>query len=128
MINIFTLRDFKYQGGGLFRILGVLKTMDFNIQKVRLLNNSISAKSILKEDFPELDVCFFDLFFSKKDKKLFQFAISVLPIAIVNLLFRNKLHLLKLLSEKYELEKQVLFCCEYLDLSLGYYMQKNEYS
>jgi glycosyltransferase involved in cell wall biosynthesis len=125
MINVFTLRDFTYQGGGLLRIIGVLKALDFDFQKVRLLSNSTDAKSVLEGEFPKLDIHFIELVFSKNDKRLFQLALSILPITLVNFLFRKKLYHLELVSEKYDLKEQVLFCCEYLDLSLGYFMKKN---
>lgn len=125
MINVFTLRDFKYQGGGMIRILGILRTLDTNTKKIRLFSNKGDTKCQIESTFPDLDICPFYLLFSKRDKKLFQFFISIFPIFLVNLIFQDKYRQIKTFTKKYNLKDQVLFCCEYLDLSLGYYMMKN---
>jgi len=125
MINIFTLRDFNYQGGGMIRILGILKLIDYKSHGAKLYSNRTDTESILSGKAKGLEIHNFDLDFTSNDKRMFQLALAFLPISIVNILFRSKLNKLILFCKENNLSKQTLFCCEYLDLSLGYFMKMN---
>ena len=125
MINIFTLRDFNYQGGGMIRILGILKLIDYKSHGAKLYSNRTDTESILSDKTKGLEIHNFDLDFTSNDKRMFQLALAFLPISIVNILFKSKLNKLILFCKENNLSKQTLFCCEYLDLSLGYFMKMN---
>jgi len=125
MINIFTLRDFNYQGGGMIRILGILKLIDYETNSVRLFSNKKDTESTILDKVKGLQVHSFNLEFTINEKRAFQLALSFLPISIVNIFFRSKLNQLKIFCKENDLSYQTLFCCEYLDLSLGYFMKMN---
>ncbi len=120
MINFFTMRDFTHHGGGMIRILGLLSTLEYNCEEYRIFSNSTGAESLSR-----LNVENVDIYFSKNEKRIFQLCISFLPIFIVNFIFSKKLKELKTFSSQFKLDNETLVCCEYLDLSLGYYMKKN---
>lgn len=123
LINIFTLRDFTSHGGGMIRILGLLSSLEYNNDDYKIFNNS--PLSLLKENVSKSKIEQIDIFFSKSEKRFFQLCLSFLPIIFVNIIFHDKLKKLKALSDKFKLYNETLVFCEYLDLSVGYYMKKN---
>ncbi|WP_299493843.1 glycosyltransferase [uncultured Shewanella sp.] len=125
MISFFTMRDFSFHGGGMIRILGLLSTLDYNDEQHRLFSNNLDTEFLTRNKLSGLNIEYMDLEFSKKEKRFFQLLLSFLPISIVNIFFTKTLNKLKAFSSEFSLDNQVLICCEYLDLSLGYYMKKN---
>ncbi|WP_428663847.1 glycosyltransferase [Photobacterium swingsii] len=101
----------------MIRIKGLLTSIKASGESCLFLNNTSSH-----EDGFE----FVDLKFSSFEKKAFQFMLPLFPVFIVNMVFLFKYKALRNIARKYQLfDKDVIFC-EYLDISIGYFMKENK--
>jgi glycosyltransferase involved in cell wall biosynthesis len=121
-IIFFTFRDFSKFGGGLIRINGVLNSVAGVAGEVILISNiSDKEKKNLNDNIKHIHI---GLKFSVIDKKLFQFLLSALPFWMISLFFYKKISKLRFLFKEHIPEEEIIFF-EYLDISIGYLLKKN---
>lgn len=114
-IIFFTLRDFHEIGGGSIRINGLISsainsghnTRVFSLGKIR--------------DAEDIDI---GISFSKFEKRIFQLLLTFTPFFLMKVIFYRLYKSLKEVSYKYDLKNSNVIFCEYLDLSVGYFMYR----
>lgn len=117
----FSVNNFKKDGGDTLRMYGVLNALAKKGAEVIFMSNA-SDYSKFNSDINHI---FLNCNFSSLEKKVFQAGLSLLPTAVVNLLFSKKL---KKISNSLSLagNPEKVYFFEYLDNSLGYLLKKNE--
>lgn len=119
----FTLNDFVKEGGGTIRIVGILNELaNANNEVILISNIANNKKSIFSKKIQHIEI---DYTFSKRNKRLFQFILSLFPISFVNMIYGKLLNRLELIFSDISNERNVYFF-EYLDNSIGYWLKENK--
>lgn len=113
----FTLNDFTHSSGGSLRMKGILNTLANNSEEVELLSNIKNTTSFNHNiKFTNINVSF-----SSKEKRILQFLLGIFPLALVDIIFMNKLKKLRKTIVDNNVKEIIFF--EYLDNSIGYYLK-----
>ncbi len=116
----FTLNDFTKDGGGTIRMKGIVNALVESKQSVILLSNTE-----LYDDFhPLVKHIFLDIEISKREKRIFQFLLSLLPISIIKLIFKNYSIIIAEIFKKEKLTDKTIIFFEYLDNSMAYFLKE----
>jgi glycosyltransferase involved in cell wall biosynthesis len=125
-IYFLTFRNFAKSGGGAMRISGMINSVSQNksIDCILLANLDTKEKGVIADDVKHIPL---DVSFSIIEKRVLQFLLSFLPFWIVTYVFRKKIDMIrKLLVANNLINKEIIFL-EYLDISIGYILKKNNY-
>ena len=116
----FSMNDFRNEGGGTIRMLGILNELAERGNEVVLISNTLKNDSF-NQKIKHISI---DHTFSRKNKRFFQGLMGIFPYWITNIFYKGFLEKLKIYSlEKYSNENIYFF--EYLDNSIGYWLFKN---
>lgn len=116
----FSMNDFSHEGGGTIRMQGIMNELAkkghevifiSNTQKFHLFENSIQHVAI---DFP----------FSRKDKRIFQGLLGILPNFIIRLIYPKLFKRLKQIFQE-NFDNETIYFLEYLDNSIGYCLKSS---
>ena len=119
-VNCFSLKDFNQSGGATIRISGILNALNSKGVEV----NFYSTKDTIEELSSEIKIQPLSQEISSINKRKFQFLLAISPFWFVNLIFHNELKALKKVFNP-KPNNPVLFF-EYLDISIGYWLKKNQ--
>ena len=118
----FTNNDFKKDGGATIRMRGIVNALAEADQKVVLISNAKLHKgfnSSIKHISAGIKI-------SKRDKRLFQAVLILLPNFITKLFFRNYLLIFRSIFEKEKINDNcIIIFFEYLDNSIGLFLNKH---
>ena len=118
----FTLNDFRKDGGGTIRMKGIVNALVESGQNVTLLSNAESYDgfhSLVKHIFLDIEI-------SKREKRVFQFLLSLLPIVITKQIFKNYSKTIAKLFKKENLTDEMIISFEYLDNSMAYFLKEQK--
>lgn len=117
----FSMNDFGHEGGGTIRMQGIMNELSkmnhevifiSNTKKFHLFEKNIQHIAI---DFP----------FSRKDKRIFQGLLGVLPQVFIQLIYARFFNRLKQIF-KGNFNGETIYFLEYLDNSIGYCLKSSE--
>jgi len=117
----FTLNDFKNDGGSTIRMKGIVNALAEADQRVVLFSNAETHgrfHSSIKHIFLGVNI-------SKKQKRIFQFCIALLPNIVNKFIFKSYLITISgiLKKEKFKINRSIIFF-EYLDNSMALFLNK----
>jgi len=114
------MNDFKKEGGGTIRMLGILNELASQGKEVIFISNA-ENKKLFHRDIEHISV---GRVFNSNDKRKFQLLLSLMPAKIVNNAFKSFLDMLK---NKFDNEANLnsIYFFEYLDNSIGYWLKAN---
>ena len=118
----FTLNDFGKDGGGTIRMKGIVNALSESGQKVVFLSNAESYEGFntsIKHIFLGIEI-------SKREKRVFQFLLSILPIIITKQIFKNYSTTPEKVLKKEKLTDQTIISFEYLDNSMAYFLKEKK--
>ena len=119
----FTINDFKKDGGATIRMRGIVNALAEADQKVVLISNAKLKKgfnSSIKHISAGIKI-------SKREKRLFQIVLTLLPNFLTRLIFRNYYLTFSTIFEKEKINEQCnIIFFEYLDNSIGLFLNKNK--
>ena len=115
------MNDFSNEGGGTIRMQGVLNELSKKGHEVIFISNT--QKHQLFED--KIQHIFIDFLFSRRDKRIFQGLLVILPMFLIKTKYSK---LLDRLNEifKNKFDNEPIYFFEYLDNSIGYCLKSNK--
>lgn len=116
----FTMHNFRKEGGGTIRMLGIINELAKVNNEIVLVSN-IEDQSKVSENVTHIAI---DFPFSQDDKRKFQFLLSIFGTKAVNKKFSSLLERLSLIYRTFDKNDYFIFF-EYLDNSVGYWLYKN---
>ena len=116
----FTLNHFFYDDGGTVRMRGIINALANNGQHVILLSNTKSYKNF----HPSVKHIYLNKKISKNKGRIFQFLLSLLPIYVVKIIFKNFLIDFEKVIKNNKLSNQNIVSFEYIDNSIAYFLKK----
>lgn len=117
----FTMHNFRKEGGGTIRMLGIINELAKVNDEVVLISN-IDDQSKVSANVTHLAI---DFPFSQDDKRKFQFLLSISGTRAVNKKFASLLERLSTIYKAFDKNDYFIFF-EYLDNSVGYWLYKNK--
>lgn len=123
----FTFNNFIKKGGDTIRMTGMINSVANTSSEIILISNiQDDEKKNFSKNIKHIKL---NVNISIYEKRVLQFCLSVLPIFIVNILFKKKIKELENMFHKYNLNlnnREIIFL-EYLDISVGYLSKKNNF-
>jgi len=117
----FTLNDFLKDGGETIRIRGIANALTKQGQDVTLVSN-VKNFDGFDSRIKHIDIGYL---MNKRQKRVFQFLLSILPFFIMKIFyFRLFIHLNSLLEKNGMIGREIIFC-GYLDNSIGYFLKRS---
>ncbi|MDO5509770.1 MAG: glycosyltransferase family 4 protein [Weeksellaceae bacterium] len=118
--HFLSFNDFQKDGGGTIRMYGVLNALAQDAHKVFFYSNAVN-----KERFhPNIKHIDLGIQITPAEKRKLQFLLAFASLSLVNKQFAKKLERLREVFG--DMDSKRLFCFEYLDNSVGYWLKKNE--
>ena len=115
----FTLNDFTKDGGGTIRMKGIVNALANDGQKVWLVSNATSLEGF-HESIEHIHI---GHSFTKKDKRLFQLLLTLLPFWSVKKIYKQLFYKIDTLFKEYKVGSEIIFF-EHLDNSIGYALKR----
>lgn len=118
----FSVNDFKKDGGGVIRMVGVMNELIACGHEVIFITN-VQEQNETRLD-SNIRIVSIDYIFSSFEKRIFQTLLGLFPFYIVNFLFRRFFKRMKVISDLYMKQSHIYFF-EYLDNSIAYWLYRN---
>ena len=119
----FTINDFKKDGGGTIRMRSIVNALAEADQKVVLISNAKLHKgfnSSIKHISAGIKI-------SKREKRLFQVVLTLLPNFLTKLFFKNYFLIFSSIFKKEKINDNcTIIFFEYLDNSIGLFLNKHK--
>lgn len=116
----FSMNDFRKEGGGTIRMLGIINEL-VNVNADITLISNIKDVSKVDERVKHIPL---DYEFSREDKRKFQFYLGTMGHGKLNKTYAEFLTRLREVFQNLDAETELIFF-EYLDNSIGYWLKKN---
>lgn len=117
----FTLNDFTKDGGETVRIRGIANALAAQKQDVKMVSNMTN-----KDGFSTaIELIELGYSMNKRQKRVFQFLVSVLPFFILRLFYYRLYKHCNDVLENNDLTGQEVIFCGYLDNSIGYFLKRS---
>ena len=120
-IVFFTMNDFRKEGGGTIRMLGIINELAKIHTDITLISN-LEDHSKIAENVKTIAL---NTKFTPEDKRKFQFLLGVFGYKKLNKEFPQLLGELKRKFSAFDEQTKIVFF-EYLDNSIGYWLKKNK--
>lgn len=118
-VVFFSLNDFTVTSGGTIRMYGILNAMAKNGNQVVLISNAQDVSKF----HPDIQHIPIHNKFNAYSKRKFQLLLTWLPISVFNIYYRKLLRKLQPILKDFSQQNIIFF--EYLDNSVGYWLDKN---
>lgn len=116
----FSLNDFTHEGGGTIRMQGIMNELSKKGHEVIFISNT-RKQSLFHEKIRHVAI---EFPFSRKDKRIFQGLLGILPLFVIRIVYSKFFNRLKdVLAGQFD--KEPIYFFEYLDNSVGYCLKKS---